>query len=648
MNLLGKSLGKYMILEQLGEGGMATVYKAFDPKLKRYLAIKVIRPEMAGSENFAKRFEREADSLAKLTHPNIVGIIDYGEQEGMVYLVMEYLPGGTLKQKTGTRMDWAAAAKLLAPIGRALEYAHQRGIVHRDVKPANILISESGEPMLSDFGIARLLSEKGEGLTATGIGIGTPEYMAPEHLKGGVEGEEESDATAALPEVSRQMRVVAKKGVDGRADVYSLGVVYYELVTGRKPFRADTPMAVAIKQATEPIPLPRQIAPDLPQNVEMVLLKALAKDPNDRHQSMAEFTNELEELGHAVGKGGQTQVLKDARKGKPPRVKAVKEKKVREPVRKRTGLWVGLGIGFVILAALGVFLLLGGWEYLSPTWSKLPFATHSRQVMSVCLEGGENQLCFTDPLTRSIVCKVSPFGGVLAGISISPDGQKIAVANGNSLSIRNLNNDVQTSFDISGLDNYYFSEWSPGMSKLLFVSYESDGSSEVYSVKVDGSASTQLTNTSGVAHSWEQWSPDGSRILATCSQGGVPYICTFDANGNDYLKISSPLTNDASITPTADWSPDSQRIVFTSSFNNTWDLNLMDANGEDVTTLLRDQPWEIHYPHFSADGTKIIFTAMDYSGSNAWVWIGMIDADGTDLTNLTDKTDSCTSGSWVP
>jgi Tol biopolymer transport system component len=423
--------------------------------------------------------------------------------------------------------------------------------------------------------------------------------------------------------------------------------VYYELVTGRKPFRADTPMAVAIKQATEPIPLPRQIAPDLPQNVEMVLLKALAKDPNDRYQSMAEFTNELEELAHVVGKDSRPQVLKDARKEKPPKVKAAKEKKVRVPGRKRTGLWIGLGIGFAILAALGAFLLLGGLEYITPAWNTLPFARFSGQVMSICLQDGENQLCFTDPLTRSITCKGSPFGGVLAGISISPDGQKVAVADGHSLSIRNLNNVVQTSFNISSLDNYYFSEWSPGMSKLLFVSYESDGSSEVYSVKVDGSASTQLTNTSGVAHSWEQWSPDG-RILATCAQGGVSYICTFDANGNNYQRISSALTNDASITTTADWSPDSQRIVFTSSFNNTWDLNLMDADGRNIKTLLRDQPWEIHYPHYSADGTKIIFTAMDYSGSNAYVWIGMIDADGTDLTNLTNKASSCTSGQRVP
>jgi serine/threonine protein kinase len=141
MNLGGQTLSeRYQILEQLGEGGMATVYKAFDPNLKHYLAIKVIRSDKMGSQTFAKRFEREADALAKLTHPDIVGIIDYGEQEGMAYLVMEYLPGGTLKQKMGTRMDWVEAAKLLEPVGRALEYAHERGVVHRDVKPANIKI----------------------------------------------------------------------------------------------------------------------------------------------------------------------------------------------------------------------------------------------------------------------------------------------------------------------------------------------------------------------------------------------------------------------------------------------------------------------------------------------------------------------------
>jgi len=270
-NLIGQSLGRYHILEQLGEGGMATVYKAFDTRLERNVAVKVILPQKQQSEKFLKRFEREAKALAQLSHPNIVKVLDYGEHEGMPYLVMEYLPGGTLKQKLGQPIPWQEAARSLAPITRALEYAHQQKIVHRDVKPSNILLTQSGEPMLSDFGVAKILeAEETVDLTGTGVGVGTPEYMAPEQGMG--------------------------KVVDYRADIYALGVVFYELVTGRKPYRADTPMAVMLKKMTDPLPRPSQFVRDLPEAVENVLLKALARQPADRYLDMSLFAEALDKL----------------------------------------------------------------------------------------------------------------------------------------------------------------------------------------------------------------------------------------------------------------------------------------------------------------------------------------------------------------
>ena len=203
-DLSGQSIGRYHIIEPLGEGGMAVVYKAYDTRLECEVAVKFIRTDQlapAVLERTLKRFEREAKSVAQLTHPNIVKVTDYGEYEGVPYLVMAYYPDGTLKERMSGPVGYGEAARLLVPIARGLEYAHGRNVVHRDVKPSNILMTESGEPMLTDFGIAKILDLKdGQTLTVAGMGVGTPEYMAPEQGIG-------SD-------------------VDGRADIYALGVVF--------------------------------------------------------------------------------------------------------------------------------------------------------------------------------------------------------------------------------------------------------------------------------------------------------------------------------------------------------------------------------------------------------------------------------------
>jgi len=277
-NLIGQSLGRYHILEKLGEGGMATVYKAYDTRLERDIAIKVIRrgafpPEQL--ERILMRFEQEARLIAKLSHPNIVKLLDYGVYEGSPYHVLEYIPAGTLKklleQRAGKQMPWREAARLLLPIAQALEYAHEHKIIHRDIKPSNILLTEKGQPILSDFGIAKPLDiEATHTLTGAGVGIGTAAYMSPEQGLG--------------------------KKIDGRTDVYSLGIVYYELITGRTPFTADTPQAVIDKQIHDPLPRPAQYVTGLPEKVEHLLLKALAKAPENRYPGMGAFVKALEAL----------------------------------------------------------------------------------------------------------------------------------------------------------------------------------------------------------------------------------------------------------------------------------------------------------------------------------------------------------------
>lgn len=381
-NLIGKSLGYYLILERLGEGGMATVYKARDTNLDRTMAIKVIRREAFPPEQIdilLKRFQREAKALAQLVHPNIVNIIDFGSYEDSPYLVMNFLPGGTLKEKLGRPLPWQEAIRLLLPVARALQFAHARGIIHRDVKPSNILLTESGDPMLTDFGIAKILdSGDAQTLTGTGVGIGTPEYMAPEQWTGG-----------SGPQI----------------DIYSLGVVFYELVTGRKPYTADTPAGVLIKQLNEPLPRPTSLIPDLPGAVEEFLLKALAKELADRFRDMASFSEALENLSRSApfaskpssSQAGPTQetVLSFPEAPPtgtvqvPPAPPTISEKTKEPQEHPRKGVWrtrLALAGGLLVLVVaavlLGVFwphfglhlpLLISPQE--SPTPSPWTFST---------------------------------------------------------------------------------------------------------------------------------------------------------------------------------------------------------------------------------------------------------------------------------
>jgi WD40 repeat protein len=265
-NYIGQQIDRYRITERLGMGGMAVVYKAYDTRLERDVALKLIRTESISEDQHSrlmKRFEREAKALGCLHHPNIVSVFDYGDFGGIPYLILEYLPGRTLKE-VEKPVSVEQAAKWLAPIAHALDHTHKQNILHRDVKPSNILLTPQDETKLSDFGIAKLIEISNEvTLTGEGVGIGTPEYMAPEQGLG--------------------------RTVDGRADIYALGVVFYELVTGVKPFTADTPMAVMIKQINDPLPLPTNVAPNLPIAIEKILIKALAKNPLNRFGEMREF-----------------------------------------------------------------------------------------------------------------------------------------------------------------------------------------------------------------------------------------------------------------------------------------------------------------------------------------------------------------------
>src|SRR5579885_599255 len=267
--LIGTMLGKYKTLDPPGQGGMARVYRARQENLDREVAVKVLPPWYASDPNFVERFTQEAKLVAGLSHPNIVTVHDASQQNGHLYIVMQLVDGGTLKQQldilhlTGGSnmpfMDLLEANRIFQQLASALAYAHEQGIVHRDIKPVNVLMDRTGRPILSDFGIAKVLAGGGGlGLTRPGAGVGTPEYMSPEQCKG--------------------------EDVDGRADIYALGVMVYEALTGRTPFIGENYPALAHSHIYEPPPDPRQFNPRLPVPICRVVLTALQKKPELRYQ----------------------------------------------------------------------------------------------------------------------------------------------------------------------------------------------------------------------------------------------------------------------------------------------------------------------------------------------------------------------------
>ena len=269
MNLEGKVLGgRYEIINKIGNGGMATVYRATDLVLKRYVAVKILRDEFTTDEEFIRRFETEAQSAARLTHPNIVSIYDVGVDNGVYYIVMELIQGKTLKEivvEERGPLPWKWSVNVAIQIASALEMAHKNNIIHRDIKPHNIIITEDGIAKVTDFGIAKAVSNST--ITAFGTTIGSVHYFSPEHARGGY--------------------------TDAKSDLYSLGVVMYEMVTGKVPFDADTPVSVALKHMQEdPIP-PIEENKNLPEAVNKIILKALKKDPMLRYQTATEMLQDL-------------------------------------------------------------------------------------------------------------------------------------------------------------------------------------------------------------------------------------------------------------------------------------------------------------------------------------------------------------------
>jgi len=335
----GETVGAYKIIEQLGLGGMATVYKAYHVALERYVALKVLHPDLNEDPTFAARFQREARVIAKLEHPNIVPVHDFAEYNKYLYLVMKFIDGETL----GARLKRAPLTSaeindIVNAVGAALTYAHQQGILHRDVKPSNVLIAADGQIYLADFGLARI-TQAGESTLSSDAVLGTPQYISPE-------------------------QAIGKKDLDEGTDIYSFGVMLYEMVVGRVPFIADTPFSIIHDHIYSPLPLPHTINPSVPLSVENVLLKALAKERANRYATVSEMVSAFKFAWEAAGvpmRGTAVMLPKSAVPGMGKisgeqnahltgSAKATGEAAASQKSRTKKSLWVFIAGGAALIA----------------------------------------------------------------------------------------------------------------------------------------------------------------------------------------------------------------------------------------------------------------------------------------------------------
>jgi serine/threonine-protein kinase len=343
--------GRYMIERPIARGGMAEVFLARDQYLDRPVAVKVLFPEFARDQAFVERFRREAQNAAMLNHPNIVGVYDYGQERGTYFIVMEYVEGRSLReilQEEGP-LPPITAARITAETAAALDFAHRHGVVHRDVKPGNVLITQSGQVKVADFGIAANPTDARQGLTQTGAVIGTATYFSPEQAQG--------------------------YQVDGRTDVYALGIILYEMLTGRAPFIGESPVAVAMKHVREqPVP-PNQYVPDLPPDLERIVLKAMSKDLATRYQSAEELRADLVRFGR--GQPVTAPVLAATAIDDAPTLASAPPPTAREPVapmwreepRRRWAPVIAVIMGLAMLAAVIAFALVSGSDRPTATGS---------------------------------------------------------------------------------------------------------------------------------------------------------------------------------------------------------------------------------------------------------------------------------------
>jgi serine/threonine protein kinase len=570
-------IGRYEIVSELGRGGMATVYLAHDPRIDRQVAIKVLPPAFLHDPSFRARFAREARTIAALEHTAIVPVHDYGEENGQLYLVMRYMPGGSLADRLkGGPLPLAEIAHITGRLAAALDEAHSRHIIHRDLKPDNILFDRHGEPYLSDFGIVKV-AESSVAYTGSLI-IGTPAYMSPEQAHGGRE-------------------------IDGRSDIYSLGVILFEMLTGRAPYQGDTPMQLAMKHILDPVPSILAHKSDLPPGLEAILARALAKEPADRFNTAGELAEAISAV--ASGKVAPTTQLLE-RPADPPRssLPAPRSSDHQPPpavIKARFAIpwWVGLLGGIVVIGLL--FRAIFNQVEPTPPPPFTPFLTptatptvrptqqiiirtqtpppplrittvetfrtlrgHSDFVNSVAwspvttlLASGsqDGEVIIWDGLSGQTMLELNGHANSVNSVAWSADGRLLASGSDDTtVKIWDSSNGVQVAI-LQSTAAVNSLAWSPdrvGNGRQLVLGNE-DGSVEVWDV--DSGRQLQLLTTGGDPINGVSWSADGTLLAAG---GADAFVHVWEADSG---RLLLSLDSNASAVTSVAWSADSRFLA---------------------------------------------------------------------------------------
>lgn len=455
--MIPEKIGIYQIKSELGRGGMATVYLAYDPRFEREVAVKVLPREMLHDPQFRVRFEREAKTIAKLEHSGIVPVYDVGEEDGQPYFVMRYMTGGTLSDRLAKGpLTIPEAAHIIDRVASALDEAHAKGFIHRDLKPGNILFDRAGEPYISDFGIAKFSASQ-TNVTGSAI-VGTPAYLSPEQAQG--------DAN-----------------IDGRSDIYAVGVILFEMLSGRQPYEADTPMGVVVKQITDPVPHILDLNPNLPPEIEDIIETAMAKNRDERFSTTREMADALEAVvksGPSLDAGKTVIAAAGSTKIQPAKTRLGAKPVVPAPVPAAQGKGKGSSFTWIIVGVLALCILVsagvGGGLYLTRGNPLDPFVESSLEPTAT-----ERALLASpteppvSPTTGGGVLNPTPETTVKPTDTLMPTPPPV-VARG-------------------------------GADKVAFLQDDN-----IWVMNLDGTDLTQLT-TDGAEKTNLQWLPDGRTIL---------------------------------------------------------------------------------------------------------------------------------------